>query len=127
MLLSNITKSDNIANKVLKLTGKPVEGLTISTSAVGQLADIFLKGTDKGYNPQCNYDHLASVFATLAAVCSPCDCKLRQSAQTAVKECIIDKDLELCSYQKDALNCSPRTTLGFPLSQRLCASLNIQA
>ncbi|KAI8359514.1 hypothetical protein B0O80DRAFT_440437 [Mortierella sp. GBAus27b] len=68
MLLSNMCKSDSIATKVLNITGKPVEGLITSTTAVGQLADIFLKGTDKGFNPQCNYNHLASVFATLAAI-----------------------------------------------------------
>ena len=68
MLLSNMCKNDNIAAKVLNLSGKPVEGLTTATSAVAQLADIFLKGTDKSYNVQCNYDFLASVFATLATV-----------------------------------------------------------
>ncbi|KAF9356244.1 hypothetical protein BGX34_010023 [Mortierella sp. NVP85] len=67
MLLSNISKHDSIAEKIMSLSGKPIEGLTTATSAVGQLADIFLKGVDKGYNPQCNFDHLASVFATLAA------------------------------------------------------------
>ncbi|KAF9995400.1 hypothetical protein BGZ65_008952, partial [Modicella reniformis] len=67
MLLSNMCKSDNIATKILNLTGKPVEGLTTTTSAIGQLADIFLKGADKAYKPQCNFDFLASVFATLAA------------------------------------------------------------
>ncbi|KAG0206295.1 hypothetical protein BGX28_002241 [Mortierella sp. GBA30] len=66
MLLSNMCKNDNIASKVLALQGKPVDGLTNATSAVAQLAEIFLKGTDKGYNPNCNYDFLASVFATLA-------------------------------------------------------------
>ncbi|KAF8983719.1 hypothetical protein BGZ46_009681 [Entomortierella lignicola] len=68
MLLSNMCKNESIATKILKLTGKPVEGLTTGTSAVAQLADIFLKGTDKSYNPQCNYDFLASVFATLATL-----------------------------------------------------------
>ncbi|KAG0293898.1 hypothetical protein BGZ98_001979 [Dissophora globulifera] len=66
MLLSNMSKNDSIATKILNLTGKPVKDLTEASTAVGQLADIFLKGTDKGYNPQCNYDFLASVFATLA-------------------------------------------------------------
>ncbi|KAG0324991.1 hypothetical protein BG004_003324 [Podila humilis] len=68
MLLSNMCKNENISAKILNLTGKPVEGLTVSTTAIGQLADIFLKGTDKQYNPQCNYDYLASVFATVAAL-----------------------------------------------------------
>ncbi|KAF9183151.1 hypothetical protein BGZ51_004217 [Haplosporangium sp. Z 767] len=66
MLLSNMCKNDSIATKVLAISGKPIEGLTTATSAVGQLADIFLKGTDKGYNPNCTFDFLASVFATLA-------------------------------------------------------------
>jgi len=61
-------KNDNIATKILALEAKPVEGLSAGTTAVAQLADIFLKGTDKGYNPNCTYDFLASVFATLAAV-----------------------------------------------------------
>ncbi|KAF9215779.1 hypothetical protein CPC16_008946 [Podila verticillata] len=68
MLLSNMCKNENICAKILNITGKPVEGLTSATSAVGQLADIFLKGTDKQYNPQCNFDFLASVFATVAAL-----------------------------------------------------------
>lgn len=68
MLLSNMCKNDGIATKVLALEGKPVAGLTTGTTAVAQLADIFLKGTDKSYNPNCTYDFLASVFATLAAV-----------------------------------------------------------
>ncbi|ORZ11034.1 hypothetical protein BCR41DRAFT_356711 [Lobosporangium transversale] len=68
MLLSNMCKNDKIANKILNMTGKPVEGLTVATSVVGQLADIFLKGNEKNYNPQCNYDFLASVFATLATI-----------------------------------------------------------
>ncbi|KAF9145716.1 hypothetical protein BGX30_007309 [Mortierella sp. GBA39] len=68
MLLSNMCKNDGIAAKVLALEGKPVAGLTAGTTAVAQLADIFLKGTDKGYNPNCTYDFLASVFATLAVL-----------------------------------------------------------
>lgn len=68
MLLSNMSKNENICAKILNITGKPVEGLTSATSAVGQLADIFLKGTDKQYNPECNFDFLASVFATVAAL-----------------------------------------------------------
>ncbi|KAG0024745.1 hypothetical protein BGZ80_008903 [Entomortierella chlamydospora] len=66
MLLSNMCKNEKISSKILNMGGKPVEGLTTGTTAVAQLADIFLKGTDKSYNPQCNYDFLASVFATLA-------------------------------------------------------------
>ncbi|KAK3839890.1 MAG: hypothetical protein J3R72DRAFT_446924 [Linnemannia gamsii] len=66
MLLSNMCKNDSIAAKILALESKPVAGLTNGTTAVAQLADIFLKGTDKGYNPNCTYDFLASVFATLA-------------------------------------------------------------
>lgn len=68
MLLSNMCKNDSIATKVLALEAKPVAGLTNGTTAVAQLADIFLKGTDKSYNPNCTYDFLASVFATLAVV-----------------------------------------------------------
>ncbi|KAG0082226.1 hypothetical protein BGZ90_008552 [Linnemannia elongata] len=68
MLLSNMCKNDSIATKVLALEAKPVAGLTNGTTAVAQLADIFLKGTDKSYNPNCTYDFLASVFATLAVL-----------------------------------------------------------
>ncbi|KAF9582971.1 hypothetical protein BGW38_010505 [Lunasporangiospora selenospora] len=68
MLLSNVCKNESSAAKVLSLEAKPIEGLTAATNAVGQLSDIFMKGTDKNYNPQCNYDFLASVFATLAAL-----------------------------------------------------------
>ncbi|KAG0283323.1 hypothetical protein BGZ97_008591 [Linnemannia gamsii] len=68
MLLSNMCKNDGIATKVLAMEAKPVAGLSSGTTAVAQLADIFLKGTDKSYNPNCTYDFLASVFATLAAL-----------------------------------------------------------
>ncbi|KAG0049127.1 hypothetical protein BGZ83_006023 [Gryganskiella cystojenkinii] len=66
MLLSNMCKNDGTLEKLIQLEGKPIEGLTTATSAVAQLADIFLKGTDKGYNSQCNFDFLASVFAMVA-------------------------------------------------------------
>ncbi|KAF9114279.1 hypothetical protein BGX27_011257 [Mortierella sp. AM989] len=66
MLLSNMCKNTKISTRILNTTGKPVEGLSTATSAVAQLADVFLKGTDKSYNPHCTYDFLASVFATLA-------------------------------------------------------------
>lgn len=68
MLLSNMCKNDGIATKILAMEAKPVAGLSTGTTAVAQLADIFLKGTDKSYNLNCTYDFLASVFATLAAV-----------------------------------------------------------
>ncbi|KAF9934326.1 hypothetical protein FBU30_002465 [Linnemannia zychae] len=66
MLLSNMCKNESIATKVLSLEAKPVPGLSTGTTAIAQLADIFMKGTDKSYSPNCNYDFLASVFATLA-------------------------------------------------------------
>lgn len=68
MLLSNMCKNESTLNKLISLQGKPVEGLTTATSSVAQLADIFLKGTDKEYNSQCNFDFLASVFAMVATV-----------------------------------------------------------
>lgn len=68
MLLSNACKNDAVASKVLTLESRPIEELGTATTVLGQLAEVFLKGTDKGYNPQANYDYLASVFATVAAV-----------------------------------------------------------
>ncbi|KAF9425293.1 hypothetical protein BGZ94_007679 [Podila epigama] len=68
MLISNMSKNDNIATKILNMEAKPIEGLSTAKNAIGQLADIFLKATDKSYNPQCNFDFLAGVFATVAAL-----------------------------------------------------------
>ncbi|KAF9978443.1 hypothetical protein BGZ73_002339 [Actinomortierella ambigua] len=66
MLLSNMSKRESIADKIIDMTLKPVDGITTWTTALGQLADVFNKGADKGYNKECNYDFLSGVFATIA-------------------------------------------------------------
>ncbi|KAG0245483.1 hypothetical protein BGW41_000110 [Actinomortierella wolfii] len=66
MLLSNMSKRESISNKIIDMTLKPVDGLTTCTTAIGQLADVFNKGADKGYNKECTYDFLSGVFATVA-------------------------------------------------------------
>ncbi|KAJ9084704.1 Protein hgh1 [Entomophthora muscae] len=55
MLLSNLTKHEGPAVALLK-----------TDTALEDLADVFVKGVDKMYNKQANYDFLASVFANLS-------------------------------------------------------------
>lgn len=57
MLLSNMTKHEGPAVALLK-----------TDNALEELADVFVKGVDKMYNKQANYDFLASVFANLSMV-----------------------------------------------------------
>ncbi|CAG8632213.1 1662_t:CDS:2 [Cetraspora pellucida] len=65
MLLSNITKYQDIAIKLLKLELQVVEGLSSSTKAINQLVDVFVKGVNRAYNKEAEFHFLASVFANL--------------------------------------------------------------
>ncbi|CAG8621397.1 5973_t:CDS:2 [Ambispora leptoticha] len=74
MLLSNITKDEKIAIKVLNgtipeattTTNTAITTLVSSTRAMDQLVDVFVKGVNKEYNKHAEYHFLASVFANVA-------------------------------------------------------------
>ncbi|KAF0555782.1 eukaryotic protein [Gigaspora margarita] len=65
MLLSNITKYQDISMKFLKMENQQVEGLSNSTKAIDQLVDVFVRGLDRVYNKEAEYHFLASVFANV--------------------------------------------------------------
>src|SRR5688572_14569684 len=68
MLLSNITKDEATSAKLLSLNVQPIQGLSSSTRAIDQLADVFVRGLDKKYNEKAEYHFLASVFANVTMV-----------------------------------------------------------
>jgi len=55
MLLSNVTKHEALAISLLKLD-----------NALEDLANVFVKGSEKTFNKQADYNFLASVFANLS-------------------------------------------------------------
>ncbi|CAG8485989.1 10500_t:CDS:10 [Scutellospora calospora] len=61
MLLSNITKYQDIAVKLLKLEVQLVEGLSSSTKAMDQLVDVFVRGLNRAYNKEAEFHFLASL------------------------------------------------------------------
>ncbi|CAG8532726.1 5383_t:CDS:2 [Racocetra persica] len=65
MLLSNITKYQDIAIKLMKLELQAVEGLPSSTKAIDQLVDVFVRGLNRAYNKEAEFHFLASVFANV--------------------------------------------------------------
>ena len=101
MLLSNMSKLDAVARQILGLrvpftivTSEPspapategddnahedapaakmakLETATEEIAALDLLLEVFLKGEGKKYNPNANYDFLASVFANVSLVRSP--------------------------------------------------------
>lgn len=86
MLLSNLTKVDSISLKLLTLRipfsslPKPraetsaavplanVDSDNDDIEALDLLLEVFLRGEGKKYNPNANYDFLASVFANVSTV-----------------------------------------------------------
>lgn len=71
MLLSNLTKLETVSVQLLKLSlpfpkadGTGDEDLM----ALDLLLEVFLKGEGKKFNPNANYDFLASVFADVSTV-----------------------------------------------------------
>ncbi|GAA6002814.1 hypothetical protein JCM10207_007695 [Rhodosporidiobolus poonsookiae] len=89
MLLSNMSKLDTVSKQIVALrvpftirptaTSEPAEGeepatkaaradeeTTDEISALDLLLEVFLKGEGKKYNPNANYDFLASVFANIS-------------------------------------------------------------
>ncbi|CAG8433605.1 1189_t:CDS:10 [Ambispora gerdemannii] len=70
MLLSNITKDEKIADKLLNATMPETANTTnttlvSSTRAMDQLVDVFVKGVNKEYNKHAEYHFLSSVFANV--------------------------------------------------------------
>ena len=68
MLLSNITKNEVIAAKLLSLNVQPIQDLSSSAQAMDQLIDVFVKGPNKEYNKEAEFHFLASVFANMSVV-----------------------------------------------------------
>ena len=68
MLLSNITKDEQAAKKILNAETQPTDGLSSSTRAIDQLLDAFVKGPNNSYNKNANFHFLASVFADITIV-----------------------------------------------------------
>ncbi|BGP12445.1 hypothetical protein JCM10213_006989 [Rhodosporidiobolus nylandii] len=85
MLLSNMSKLDTVSKQILGLkvpftlrAPEPAEGETAAAGnatlqevsdeiyALDLLLEVFLKGEGKKYNPNANYDFLASVFANVS-------------------------------------------------------------
>ncbi|BGP28547.1 Protein hgh1 [Rhodotorula toruloides] len=79
MLLSNMSKLDSVSRQILGLRvpvgTKPSagEGETVAAAedddeiaALDLLLEVFLRGEGKKYNPNANYDFLASVFANVS-------------------------------------------------------------
>lgn len=73
MLLSNLSKLETVSHQLLKLTlavPTATEGETEDLIALDVMLEVFLKGEGKKYNPNANYDFLASVFANVSTVSS---------------------------------------------------------
>ncbi|CAG8471883.1 8440_t:CDS:10 [Funneliformis mosseae] len=65
MLLSNITKDETVAAKLLSLKVRPIKDLSNSSQTIGQLTDVFVRGFEKKYNKEAEFHFLASVFANV--------------------------------------------------------------
>lgn len=79
MLLSNMSKLESVSRQLLALRlsfAVPAEGDSVADGtmeeleALDVLLEVFLKGEGKKYNPNANYDFLASVFANVSTVSS---------------------------------------------------------
>lgn len=79
MLLSNMSKLESVSRQLLDLRlsfAVPAEGDSVADGtteeleALDVLLEVFLKGEGKKYNPNANYDFLASVFANVSTVSS---------------------------------------------------------
>lgn len=68
MLLSNMTKTESICVKILDAQTNALPDLTQSTRLVDHLVEAFHAGHKKAYNPEAEYNFLASVFSNLSGV-----------------------------------------------------------
>ncbi|RKP39789.1 hypothetical protein BJ085DRAFT_24857, partial [Dimargaris cristalligena] len=73
MLLANLSKHESIAAKLLTINTPPPPALRSDPSKdqpaplMDQLCDVFVRGMDKKYNQDADYNYLASVFANITA------------------------------------------------------------
>lgn len=65
MLLANLAKYDNL-KRIFQLTCPPMPTLSTSTQAIDLLLDLFVKGADRTYNKDADFDYLAYLFADLS-------------------------------------------------------------
>ncbi|PIA17143.1 DUF383/DUF384 domain-containing protein [Coemansia reversa NRRL 1564] len=65
MLLSNLTKLDDVCQELNSLQVSEVPHICNSSMALDQLTDVFVKGMEKKYNKNATYSFLASVFADI--------------------------------------------------------------
>ncbi|SAM02040.1 hypothetical protein [Absidia glauca] len=68
MLLSNMTKTESICVKILDAQTNALPDLTQSTRLVDHLVEAFHVGHKKAYNPEAEYNFLASVFSNLSGL-----------------------------------------------------------
>ena len=137
MLLSNMSKLDAVARQILALrvpftivTSEPspapegtaddnahedapaakmakLETATEEIAALDLLLEVFLKGEGKKYNPNANYDFLASVFANVSLVRRPLSLSLVVLSYT---QSGTDPASPPHSFLKAAPSSSPRPT-----------------
>jgi hypothetical protein len=65
MLLANLAKSDKLHATLLERRQPPPEKLESDELVINQLLDLFVRGADKNYNKDADFDHLAYLFADL--------------------------------------------------------------
>lgn len=65
MLLANLSKWDGF-EKICKRRQAPPQGLGSDELVLNQLVDVFVKGSEKTYNKNANYEYLAYLFADLS-------------------------------------------------------------
>ncbi|KAI8330413.1 hypothetical protein BC941DRAFT_440434 [Chlamydoabsidia padenii] len=68
MLLSNMTKNEAICVKLLDTKTNALPGLSDSTRLMDHLVEAFHSGHKKAYNPEAEYNFLASVFSNLSGL-----------------------------------------------------------
>ncbi|KAJ1911707.1 Protein hgh1 [Tieghemiomyces parasiticus] len=88
MLLANLSKHESVATKLLTISTPPpaalrADGADLSTPAplLDQFCDVFVRGMDKQYNEDADFNFLASVFANLTAFREGRDFFLGQSTE----------------------------------------------
>ncbi|CAO3607323.1 unnamed protein product [Cunninghamella echinulata] len=68
MLLSNMTKNENVCVKLLDAKTEPLPELINSTRLMDHLVEAFHKGVKMEYNTEANFNFLASVFSNLSGL-----------------------------------------------------------
>ncbi len=70
MLFANLAKSDSI-KRLFTFTLTAAKELSTSKQALDQLMDCFVRGAEKKWNSNADYDYLAYLFADLSKVSHP--------------------------------------------------------